>query len=204
VLSFPQETEVDSYAEPLGLPWFALQVRARYESMVATSIGGKGYEYFLPSYWSSRKWSDRTKKIELPLFPGYLFCRFDPLKRLPILESPGVLSIVGVGKNPVPVEETEIDAIRRLAASGIALEPWPYLKVGQKVRIERGALSGLEGILQSFKGRQRIVVSVSLLQRSVAAEIDGDWVVPVRRGIASVEYGPMLSGNSVERAWSKA
>jgi len=162
-----------------GLPWFALQVRTRYERNVASILSGKGYEWFLPTYMSRRRWSDRVKELELPLFPGYLFCRFNPLERLPILKTPGLISIVGTAKTPIPVEASEITALRTLVTSDLSRQPWPYLKVGQRVRIECGALAGLEGILLQVKGRDRIILSVSLLQRSVAAEIESSWVTPI-------------------------
>jgi transcription antitermination factor NusG len=174
------DAAVDSLTQNRGLPWFAVQVRSRYESVAATLLSGKGYEWFLPTYWSRRQWSDRIKKIELPLFPGYLFCRFDPQGRLPILTIPGVISIVGIAKNPTPVDETEIASLRVLVKSGLPHQPWPYLQVGQRVRIEYGALYGLEGILLHFKGLHRIVLSVTLLQRSVAVEIDSAWVTALR------------------------
>lgn len=158
--------------------WFAVHVRSRYESLVARCLTAKGYECFLPTYWCRRRWSDRVKELELPLFPGYFFCRFQLEDRLPILKTPGLISIVGIAQNPVPVDETEIEAVRKLVNSGLRHQPWPYVSIGQKVRIEYGSLWGLEGILQSFKGRHRIVVSVTLLQRSVAAEIDSSWVSP--------------------------
>lgn len=158
--------------------WFAVHVRSRYESVVARCLKTKGYECFLPTYWSRRRWSDRVKELELPLFPGYFFCRFHLEDRLPILKTPGLISIVGIAQNPIPVDQAEIEAVRTLVNSGLRHQPWPYVRIGQKVRIEYGSLWGLEGILQSFKGRQRIVVSVTLLQRSVAAEIDSSWVSP--------------------------
>ena len=179
--------EMNAGREASKLPWFAIQARTRYENVVAAFLDGKGYEWFLPTYWCRRRWSDRIKKTELPLFPGYLFCRFNPLQRLPILQTPGLVSIVGVGRNPVPVEEAEIDAVRMLISAGLSHQPWPYLTVGQRVRIEHGALRGLEGILHSIKGRYRIVVSVNLLQRSVAAEIDAAWIVPLRPSPPSLE-----------------
>src|ERR1700730_5273611 len=92
-------------------PWFALQVRSRYESFITAHLSGKGYEWFLPLYKCRRRWSDRFKDIECPLFPGYIFCRLNPFDRLPICMIPGVLLVVGVGKTPVPVEEAEIEAI---------------------------------------------------------------------------------------------
>jgi transcription antitermination factor NusG len=173
------ESDLLFRGEAANLSWFALRVRSRYENIVAAFLGGKGYEWFLPTYFCKRQWSDRIKKMELPLFPGYLFCRFDPQDRLPILETPALISIVGIGKTPIPVDESEIKAVRTLVGSGLHPQPWPYVKIGQRVRIEYGALFGIEGILQSFKGSHRIVVSVSLLQRSVAAEIDSAWVTPI-------------------------
>jgi len=160
-------------------PWFALHVRTRYEKNVASVLDGKGYEWFLPTYISRRRWSDRTKELEVPLFPGYLFCRFNPLERLPILKTPGMISIVGSARMPIPVDASEIIALRTLVNSDVPRQPWPFLKVGQRVRIEYGALAGLEGILLQIKGRDRIILSVSLLQRSVAAEVDSSWITPI-------------------------
>jgi transcription antitermination factor NusG len=153
--------------------WFALQVKARYEQLVATLLEGKAYKPFLPTYRSTRRWSDRVKRIELPLFPGYLFCQFNPQNRLPILVTPGVLRVVGVGNCPMAVDETEIAAIQAVIKSGLATQPWPFLHVGDRVEIRSGPLMGLDGILIAFKGQKRLIVSVSLLQRSVAVEIDG-------------------------------
>jgi len=158
--------------------WFAVHVRSRYENVVARCLKAKGYECFLPTYRSRRRWSDRVRELELPLFPGYFFCRFHLEDRLPILKTPSLISIVGIAQNPVPVDEAEIEAVRTLVNSDLRHQPCPYVGIGQKVRIEYGALWGLEGVLQSFKGRHRIVVSVTLLQRSVAAEIDSSWVSP--------------------------
>ncbi len=125
--------------------------------------------------------------MQSPLFPGYLFCRFNVCDRLPVLITPGVISVVGTGRVPIPVEESEIESIQRMVSSGLRVEPCPYLEVGQLVRIEDGALSGIEGVLTSFKGSQRIVVSISLLRRSVALEIDRSVVSPgqpKRSGVA--------------------
>jgi transcription antitermination factor NusG len=180
---------MDPSSEAPKLPCFAIQVRSRFENLVAAFLTAIGYECFLPRYWCRRQWSDRIKKVELPLFPGYLFCRFNPQERLPILQTPGLISIVGIGKVPVPVEEVEIEALRMLVSAGLSHQPWPYVRVGQRVRIEHGALRGLEGILQSFKGRHRIVVSVSLLQRSVAAEIEAAWIVPLPQSPPFAEEG---------------
>jgi transcription antitermination factor NusG len=164
----------------VSYPWFALQIRMRHESNVADHLQGKGYEWFLPLYKARRRWSDRVKEVSSPLFPGYLFCRFNPHDRLPILKTPGVTQIVGYNHVPVPVDEQEIEAIRRLIASGLPNFPCAFLQVGSKVRIEAGALRGLEGILTELKGKRRLVLSITLLQRSVAVEIDSDAVSVVR------------------------
>jgi transcription antitermination factor NusG len=162
------------------LPWFALQVNSRKENWISALLVGQGYECFLPKYESVRQWSDRRKEIASPLFPGYLFCRFNPLERLPILKTPGVIQIVGCNRNPVPIDKQEIQAIQRMIESSFAGQPWPYLEVGERVRIQSGALSGLEGILVSLKGNYRLVLSVTLLKRSVAVEIDASAVQPSR------------------------
>ena len=159
--------------------WFALQIRSQHEKIVASTLREKGYEEFLPLCQIKRRWSDRVKRLEAPLFPGYVFCRFDVQKRLPILVTPGVRSIVGLGKIPLPIDNSEIAALQSIVKSGLPAEPWPFLKIGQRVRIEQGSLEGLEGILLTPKNSYRLVVSVTLLQRSVAVEIDRDWVTPI-------------------------
>lgn len=159
--------------------WYALRTAAGREKAVAAQLRNKGFEDFLPLYRSRRKWSDRIKELELPLFPGYLFCRFDHQNRLPILVTPGVKLIVGYGKIAVPVTEPEIESLRRAVASGAPAMPWPYLSVGQRVRIREGSLSGVEGVLIQLKSSWRIVLSVELLRRSVAVELDRDAVAPL-------------------------
>jgi transcription antitermination factor NusG len=165
-----------------SLPWYALQVRPRFEKKIASALVDKGYEGFLPLYCHRSRWSDRIKEVHLPLFSGYLFCRLDLNKRLPILITPGVMQIVGIGKIPHPVEEQEILALQAIVISGLQAEPYSYLNIGEKVRIEIGPLAGVEGILMSLKGSSRLVVSVGLLKRSVSVEIDKSWVVPVSQG----------------------
>jgi transcription antitermination factor NusG len=160
-------------------PWYALQVRPRFEKMVASTLLNKGFEGFLPLYRQRSRWSDRIKEVEMPLFPGYLFCRFNLNHRLPILVTPGVMHIVGIGKTPYPVDQSEVEALQSIVISGLQTEPRSYLNIGEKVRIEIGPLAGLEGILMALKGQSKLVVSVSLLQRSVAVTIDDSWVVPV-------------------------
>ena len=163
----------------MNYPWFALQVRSRYESLVAAHLGGRGYEWFLPLYESRRRWSDRIEEIEQPLFPGYVFCRLDPFNRLPILTTPGVFQIVGAGKTPLPIDASEIAAIQATIKSGLPSQPWPFLQIGQTVRIEDGPLRGLEGILLESRGHHRLVLSVTLLQRSIAVQLEAASVRPV-------------------------
>jgi transcription antitermination factor NusG len=172
---------LDSSSGNSVLKWFALRVRSRSENITATFLQGTRYEWFLPTYKCRRQWSDRIKQLEVALFPGYLFCRFNPQDQLPIMKTPGVISIVGTGHTPIAVDQDEITALRALVNSGLPREPWPYLQVGQRVRIEHGALCGVEGILLDLKGVHRVVLSVTLLRRSVAAEIDRAWVMPIQQ-----------------------
>lgn len=166
------------------LPWFALRSRSNFERVCAFSLSRKGYETFLPVYECRRRRWDRTVDVELPLFPGYLFCRFDFQRRLPILMSPGIVNIVGGRTAPEPVPEAEIATVRAIVESHLRAEPWPFLEMGQPVRIFDGPLAGVEGILVDSKGRHRLVVSITLLQRSIAAEIEARWVRPVPKSVA--------------------
>ena len=144
------------------------------------ALEGKGFETFLPAYKSRRRWSDRIKELELPLFAGYLFCRMSlEERRLPVLTTPGVRQIVGTAGTPTAVPECEIDAVRAIVASGLAARPWPFVEVGDRVRLRGGSLDGVEGILVATKTHHRLVVSVEILRRSVAVEIDQAWVEAV-------------------------
>jgi len=167
----------------IGEAWYAVQVRTRWERSAASLLTDKGYQ-------TQRRWSSRVRNVVTPLFAGYVFCRFDACKRLPILVTPGVIALVGRGRIPVPVEPCEIAMLETLVASGLTAEPWPYLEVGQRVRIEDHALRGMEGILLGFKGHRRLVVSVTLLRRSVALEID-------RARISVVSTAPDLTVGSL-------
>jgi len=160
--------------------WYALRIRSNQEKIVASMLENKGYEQFLPLYRSTRRWSDRVKQLDLPLFPGYLFCRLDPVETvLPVLTTPGVVSIAGTGRVPLPVPDEEIEAVRTVIRSGLATMPWPGLTVGSKVLIERGPLTGLEGVAINVGDQCRLVVSVQLLQRSLAVTIERSWARPI-------------------------
>jgi transcription antitermination factor NusG len=160
-------------------PWFAIRVRSKHERMVALHLRERGYEEFSPSYKAERQWSDRKKTTEQFLFPGYVFCRFNVLDRLPLLTVPGVVDLVRFGSTILPIPDHQIEHVRTMVCSGLLITPWPFLEVGQKVLIERGPLAGVEGILTAVKGKSRLVVSIGLLQRSVSTEIDRMWIRPL-------------------------
>jgi transcription antitermination factor NusG len=163
--------------------WYALSVKPRYEFRVMEGLSSLGeVEGFLPTYKDKRLWSDRTKIIEVPLFGGYVFARFDAKSLyMPVLRLGGVKSIVGFGSDPQALADTEIDSVRTLVASGFPMQQWPFLKAGQKVRVEHGPLRGAEGVIVSQKNEWMMVVTIELLQRSVAVLLDRS----VLRGIRS-------------------
>lgn len=165
--------------------WYALRVKPCHERVVCHHLTRVGVEHFLPLYRSRRRWSDRIKELEVPLFPGYVFARFAPSERIPVLRVPGVRHILGSNKNPTPVSESEIQAVKQMVSSGVPIQPWPYVRVGDWVRIVRGPLRELEGYLIQERNQYRVVVSVHLLQRSVAAEVDRLDLVLVRRASAA-------------------
>jgi len=173
------QSDLDQPGADAALAWFALRVRSNYEHVTAIHLRDRGFEEFSPTYRAERQWSDRKKLIDLPLFPGYVFCRLNPEHRLPVLTVPGTVGLVGFGKGPSAIPDHEIESVRRMIGSGLLVAPWPFLQVGQRVLIERGPLTGVEGILQEIKKTYRLVVSIPLLQRSVSAEVDRTWIRPI-------------------------
>ena len=159
-----------------GQQWFVVRVKPRHEKAVGFALRAKQYEEFLPLYRSKRRWADRLKDLELPLFPGYIFCRFNQLLRVPILNTPGVIDIVRTGAALAPVEQHEMDALHVMMEQRLCVQPWEYVNRGQTVTIQEGPLRGLSGIILDFKRSMRLVLSVSLLQRSVLVEVDRDHV----------------------------
>jgi transcription antitermination factor NusG len=160
-------------------PWFALRVKPNFEKPVAATLRGKGLEEFLPLQRTRRQWSDRVKVMDLPLFPGYLFCRLNLEDRMPLVTTPGFLYIVGIGRNPEPVDESEILAIQSLLRSGLPVTPWPSLVVGQKVQLKHGPLRGLVGVLTKIANQHRMYVAVTLLKRSISVQVAPEWLQPV-------------------------
>lgn len=159
--------------------WYALYVRSRHEKVVEGGLRGKGYCAFSPFCRTKRKRADRIVAVDVPLFPGYVFCHFDSDKRLPILTTPGIVRIVGPGNRPEPVDDTEINSIRTLALSGRPVQPWPFLRSGQRVRVQAGPFTGAQGILLRVKDDDHLVVSIALLQRAVSVVIEKDVVAPL-------------------------
>jgi transcription antitermination factor NusG len=161
----------------VGLPqWFALAVKPRFDKAVARTLETKGFETFLPLYKKMHNYGARCREFELPLFPGYVFCRFNALTRLPIVTTPGVTHILGTGNRPAPLSETEIASLQTAIKAQLPLQPFPFLQVGQRVRIGEGVLEGVVGIVISLKRSVNLVLSVTLLQRSVMLEINRDQV----------------------------
>lgn len=171
--------------------WYAVHTRSNFEQRVAGELGSKGFESYLPAYEETHQWRDRKKKVAVPLFPGYVFVRLadSPGLRLPILQTAGVVRILGNGGAIEAVPDEEIDAVRGLLRSKVHCHAHPFLREGVRVRVKRGALQGLEGTLVRFKNQVRLVISVSLIAQSVAAEVDIRDVEPVGssrpRGVAA-------------------
>ena len=158
-------------------PWLALQVRSRWERKAASLLSEKGYETFVPLYGSMRSWSDRRKLVQLPLFPGYVFCREREGAQGAILTTPGVMRFVGVGGKPAAVDKDELGAVQKMVDSGAAIHPHLYLRKGDAVEIVSGPLEGLKGFVIASQEGARIVVSVTLLQRAVCVDLEPSWVV---------------------------
>ncbi len=162
------------------LPWFALAVKSLHEHAVAQCLEFKAFDVYLPVKRDIRRWSDRLTTIERPLFPGYVFCRLDCARRVEVLRTPGVRSIVTFGGKVTPISDVEIERVCIMLASGHAVEPWPFLNAGQRVRVHSGPFIGIEGILVAVRDSCRVVISLELLQRSVAVQIDPSCLAPVR------------------------
>ena len=171
------ETIEPSYLQP---HWYAVYTRSRHEKTVAEQLVQKGLDHFLPLYESVRKWKNGNFKVRLPLFPGYLFVHIPLQERLQVLQVPGVVQLVGSSGVPLALPQAEIETIRDALTKGLQAHPHPYLKVGSRVRISSGPLQGLQGILLRKKGKVRLVVSVDLIMRSIAIDIDVSEVEPTK------------------------
>lgn len=170
--------------------WHALYVRSRHEKSVYAQLDAKTADVFLPLYSKKQKWADRWKIVQLPLFPGYVFCRFDASGRSSVLATSGVIDVVRTGSQPAAIDECEIEAIHQVVRSPLLAEPYPDLVKGKRVMMSEGPLKGLSGTLIEVRKGLRLVISVELLRRSVLIEIDRDWVVP---GELSITVRPEVS-----------
>lgn len=176
--------------------WCALYTRHQHEKSVAQMLSIKGFEVFLPLYDSMRRWKDRNKMLSLPLFPCYVFVRGGIMRRLQVLTTPGVHMMICSGDHVAVVPEEEIEAIRRAVEGPYRIEPHPFLKCGERVRIKRGTLEGVEGILVRKKNLCRLILSVEMLAQSVAVEIDASAVEPVQtRSMADVFRKPAVAAD---------
>jgi transcription antitermination factor NusG len=170
--------------------WWALYTRHQHEKTVADMLATKGFEVFLPLYDSTRRWKDRTKLLSLPLFPCYLFVRGGLDRKLQVVSTPGVHMILYRGDQVATVPEQEIEAIQRAVDGPFRVEPHPFLKCGMRVRVTRGALEGVEGILIRKKNLWRLVLSVDMLAQSVAVEVHASDVEPCATQAASEVLPP--------------
>jgi transcription antitermination factor NusG len=159
-------------SEESTVVWHALYTRYQHERLVQQLLIEKGFETFLPLYEARHRWKDRVKQVSLPLFPSYVFIRGGLERRLDIVTTTGFHSIVREGERPGIVTPDEIDAMRQLVETRLRVEPHPFLNVGDRVRVKSGPLAGFEGILVRKKNQYRLVLSVELLQQSVATEVD--------------------------------
>jgi transcription antitermination factor NusG len=180
VLAEQSSSIENSEAEPeAAVPrqdWHALYTRHQHEKVTARVLTHKGFEVFLPLYNTAHRWKDRTKKLALPLFPCYVFVRGGMDRRLEILSTPGIHCLVRSGDGIAVIPDHEIESVRRVVAGSVPVEPYPFLRTGDRVRIKEGSLAGLEGILVRQKDRFRVVLSVNLLRRSIAVEVDATAV----------------------------
>ena len=164
---------------PEGAPWLALYTRHQHEKVVADMLTAKGFEAFLPLYDSMRRWKDRKKMISMPLFPCYVFVRGPLERKLAMISTPGVHMILYRGENVALIPGEEMQAIQKAVEGPFCVEPHPYLKCGERVRVKRGSLEGVEGVLVRKKNLYRLVLSVNMVAQSVAVEIDAADVEPV-------------------------
>ncbi|MCL4522714.1 MAG: UpxY family transcription antiterminator [Acidobacteria bacterium] len=162
--------------------WYAVHTRSRHEKLVARQFSQKQLEAFLPLHVEAHRWKDRYKKVEVPLFSGYVFVQFERAsqRRQAVLRTPGVIRIVGFGQRDEPVPDEQIEALRRVVESEVHAEKHKYLRVGQRVKVISGALAGVEGILKRVKGNARLVIAVGAIRQAVAIELEGYEVVAVR------------------------
>ena len=170
-------------------PWYALYTRHQHEKAVSHTLINKGFETFLPLYNVKRRWKDRNVALSLPLFPCYVFLRGDLERRLDVLVTPGVHQFVNVAGQPASISESEIRMIQEAIKRKVLIEPYPFLKCGDWVRVRSGPLEGFEGILVRKKKGCRLVLSVELLGKAAAVEVEASDVEAIVKGPTSIAWG---------------
>ncbi|MGA1996179.1 MAG: transcription termination/antitermination NusG family protein [Bryobacteraceae bacterium] len=183
--------ELGAAQNAIQADWYAVRVRSNSEEIAANGLTARGHTVFLPTYKDRRRWSDRIKEIQVPLFSGYVFCQLQPFNTLPVLMTPGVIDIVSFGRELAVVNERELEAVRAILLASLGAKPWPYLESGRKVLIREGPLRGVEGIVLETQDGLTLVVSVSLLCRSVSVKLDRSWVEPLSGFVAGAS--PVLN-----------
>jgi transcription termination/antitermination protein NusG len=174
--------ELERTMQLSGQSWYAVRVKYRMENGVNVILQEKGYEGFLPIYRVRKNWSDRTKSLDLPLFPGYVFCRMGESACGMIITTPGVIQVVAFGKRPYSIPDSEIESIKRI---GLFADPRPttYCAIGQRVRIKEGPLTGVTGILKEMKNGRRFIVSLESIAKSISIEVDESVVCAVDESV---------------------
>src|SRR5258708_33909112 len=169
---------IEALVDQAGPHWYAVYTCARHEKPAAGNLVGRNGGHFLPQYETVSRWKDRRVRLSLPVFPGYLFVRIPLLERLKVLEVPSVVRLVGTNGHPTPLPEEDLEKLRIGLGGSLNAEPHPFLVAGRRVRIIRGPLEGLAGILLRRKGQFRVVLSLELIQRSIVVDVDITDIVP--------------------------
>ena len=159
--------------------WYAISTRSRHEKYVRDQLKAQGVESLLPVVRRFNQWKDRKKAVDFPLFPGYCFARFAREARVTVLKAPGVVRIIGNSGDPEPIPDEEMDAVKRLVTQPLSYDSHPYLREGMRVRIMRGPLEGVEGVLAREEQRHRVVIVIHLIQQAAAVEVDSADLSPV-------------------------
>jgi len=198
--SFITEAGLDAVGSS---PWYALHTRHQHEKSVAELLTSKGFEVFLPLYSTVHRWKDRAKQLSLPLFPCYVFLQGGLDRKMQVITTPGVHGVVGTAGHAGIIPELEIAAIRLAIESKSSIEPYPFLQCGDRVRITSGSLAGLEGILVRKQSQTRLVLSVDMIGRSVALEVDLSMVEPIRES-SPLQQSPLALPSRVNSLQSHA
>lgn len=161
--------------------WFAVHTRSRHEKSLTAQLREQGIETVMPTSVETRRWSDRQKRVEFPLFPGYVFVRVPgtSAERLRVLRTPGAVAFVGGKGVGEPIPDAEMDAVLRIASADVPAKAHPFLRVGQKIRIRGGALDGVEGVLTAASGEQNLVVSIAPIERAISIRLSGYDIEPI-------------------------